>query len=148
MIRVTLEDIQIKLNKLSRDFAKQYGNEKLAEELEKLETSESWTRTTMQTKLHAAFSVHKSPSGIAKRIKIGLIHTPIFREQFEGLADLLSKLESLSITCFIKRDRDGRKMGWEDYVPTVAFRALLESLSGETATVSDPFRASILQCAS
>jgi hypothetical protein len=94
MIRVTLGDIQIKLDKLSKDFTKRYGNEKFAVELEKLETSESWTRTTMQTKLHAAFSVHKLSSGTAKRIKTALIHTPIFKEQVKGLVDLLPSLRT------------------------------------------------------
>jgi hypothetical protein len=52
------------------------------------------------------------------------------------------------MTRFIDRARDGRKQGWKDHVPIVAFRTLLESLSGETATVSNTLRASILQSAS
>ena len=145
LIRVTLEDIQIKLDKLLKDFKKRYGNDEIADHLAELETSNSWTRTQMQKELQEAFACYKRSSRLAKRIGTALIYPAIFKDQITGLVELLAKLENLSIIYFIETARGGHENGWKDHVSTVVFRTHVESLSSITATGSDALRTAILK---
>lgn len=146
LIRVTLEDIQIKLEKLLKTFKKRYANEKFADQLAKLEATKYRTRMQIQKELREVFAHYKQ--SLAKRIGTALIYQPIFTDQIKGLLELLAKLENISIIRFIEAARGGHENDWKDHVSPVVFRTHLESLSRTTATGSDTLRTSILESAS